>query len=83
MSSISNQVLDAIGRVPLSEFAERCGVALADIEAVAHRIGRSESVSIFEDIGVEQAPNSTLVSYLQRLIWILRGSFAKQGGMNS
>lgn len=75
-------VLDAIGRVPLTEFAERCGIALADIEAVAHRIGRSDSVSIFEDIGVEQAPNSTLVSYLQRLIWILRGSFAKQGGMN-
>ena len=69
-------VLDAIGRVPISEFAQRCGISLSDIEAVAHRIGRSESVSIFEDIGVEQAPHSTLVSYLQRLIWTLRGSFA-------
>ncbi len=75
-------VLDAIGRVPIAEFAQRCGIPLPDIEAVAHRIGRSNSVSIFEDIGVEQAPHSTLVSYLQRLIWILRGSFAKPGGMH-
>ena len=73
-------VLDAIRTVPIEDFARRCDVPLAEIEAVAHRIGRAKSVAIFEDLGIEMAPNSTLVSYLHRLIWILRGSFAMPGG---
>ena len=74
-------VLDAIRDMPIAEFADRCGIPLADIEAVAHRIGTAQTCTIFEDLGIEQAPHSTLVSYLQRLIWIFRGSFAKPGGM--
>ena len=72
-------VLEAIRDVPIEDYADRCNIALSELEAVAHRIGRASSVSIFEDLGIEQAPHSTLVSYLQRLIWILRGSFAKPG----
>ena len=74
-------VLEVINAVPLDDYVDRCGVPLADLEAVAHRIGRAESCTVFEDLGIEQAPHSTLVSYLQRLIWILQGSFAKVGGM--
>ena len=56
-------------------------VPLADIEAVAHRIGAADTCTIFEDLGIEQAPHSTLVSYLQRLIWIFRGSWGRPGAM--
>lgn len=73
-------VLDVIRALPVEDFAQRCDIPLAEIEAVAHRIGRAQTVAIFEDLGIEMAPNSTLVSYLHRLIWILRGSFAKPGG---
>jgi anaerobic selenocysteine-containing dehydrogenase len=38
-------------------------------------------VSIFEDLGVQQAPNSTLSSYLEKLVWLLTGNFAKRGSM--
>lgn len=75
-------VLAALGQVPIDEYAQRCDIPVDVIEAVARRIGRATTVAIFEDLGIEQAPNSTLVSYLQRLIWILRGSFAKPGGMH-
>ncbi|MFC5099693.1 hypothetical protein [Kibdelosporangium philippinense] len=36
-------------------------------------------MSILEDLGVQQAPQSTLVSYLDKLLWALTGNFAKQG----
>ncbi|MYE08366.1 MAG: molybdopterin-dependent oxidoreductase [Acidimicrobiaceae bacterium] len=75
-------VLDAVREVSISDFSERCGIAASDLETVAHRIGRASSLAIFEDLGVQQGPNSTLVSYLQRLIWILRGSFAKPGSIH-
>ena len=75
-------VLVAVREIPIDDFATRCGIAVSDLETVAHRIGRASSVAIFEDLGVQQGPNSTLVSYLQRLIWILRGSFAKPGSIH-
>ncbi len=75
-------VLAALDDVPVDDYAERCGVPVAQLEAVAERIGTAASVAIFEDLGVEQAPHSTLVSYLEKLLWILPGSFAKPGGMH-
>ncbi|MEM7273353.1 MAG: molybdopterin-dependent oxidoreductase [Actinomycetota bacterium] len=74
-------VLEVLRAVPIDDYADRCGLPVAELEAVAHRIGRAQSCTIFEDLGIEQAPHSTLVSYLQRLIWIFRGSFAKPGAM--
>ena len=75
-------VLDVVRGLPIEDFAERCGIAVGELEAVAHRIGRSSSLAVLEDLGVQQGPNSTLVSYIQRLIWILRGSFAKPGSVH-
>ncbi|MXZ95678.1 MAG: molybdopterin-dependent oxidoreductase [Acidimicrobiaceae bacterium] len=75
-------VLDVVREVSISDFSARCGIDVPELETVAHRIGRASSVAIFEDLGVQQGPNSTLVSYLQRLIWILRGSFAKPGSIH-
>jgi formate dehydrogenase len=37
---------------------------------------------VFEDLGIQQAPNSTVCSYLNKLLWILTGSFAKRGGQH-
>ena len=76
-------VVEAFADVPIADFAERCGVDESAIRATAERIGRASSVSIFEDLGVEMAPNSTLISYLQRLVSTLVGSFGKPGGMTA
>ena len=46
-----------------------------------HRAAPS-SVAVFEDLGIQQAPNSTLCSYLNKLLWILTGNFAKRGGQH-
>ncbi|MEM9132394.1 MAG: molybdopterin-dependent oxidoreductase [Actinomycetota bacterium] len=76
-------VMAALARVPIEDYARRCGVDVEELRAVARRIGAADSVAVLEDLGTEMAPNSTLVSYLQKLLWALTGSFAKPGGMNT
>ena len=52
------------------------------VRAAARRIATATSVAVFEDLGVQQAPNSTLCSYLNKMLWILTGNFAKRGGQH-
>ena len=68
--------------VPVGDYAQRCGVDEELLRAAARRIAGAESVAVFEDLGIQQAPNSTLSSYLNKLLWILTGSFAKRGGQH-
>ncbi len=67
-------------RVPVAEYAARCGVEEELIRAAARRIAAADSVSTFEDLGIQQAPNSTLCSYLNKLLWLLTGNYGKPGG---
>ena len=61
---------------------ERCGVDEELIRTAVRRIAGADSVAVFEDLGIQQAPNSTLCSYLNKLLWILTGNFAKRGGQH-
>lgn len=75
-------VRDALRDVRIGECAQRCGVDEDLLRAAARRVGTAGSVAVFEDLGIQQAPNSTLCSYLNKLLWILTGNFAKQGGQH-
>jgi anaerobic selenocysteine-containing dehydrogenase len=68
--------------VPVDEYAARCGVDAQLMRAATRRIASADSVAVFEDLGIQQAPNSTLCSYLNKLLWILTGNFAKRGGQH-
>ncbi|WP_205875916.1 molybdopterin-dependent oxidoreductase [Mycobacterium camsae] len=71
-----------LGDIPVAEYAGRCGVDEELLRAAARRIGTAGSVAVFEDLGVQQAPNSTVCSYLNKMLWILTGNFAKKGGQH-
>ncbi|MDP7704455.1 MULTISPECIES: molybdopterin-dependent oxidoreductase [unclassified Mycobacterium] len=75
-------VRGVLADVPVAEYAQRCGVDEELLRAAARRIGTAGSVAVFEDLGVQQAPNSTVCSYLNKLLWILTGNFAKKGGQH-
>jgi anaerobic selenocysteine-containing dehydrogenase len=75
-------VRDVLREVPVADYAERCGVDEELIRTAVRRIARADSVAVFEDLGIQQAPNSTLCSYLNKLLWILTGNFAKRGGQH-
>jgi anaerobic selenocysteine-containing dehydrogenase len=68
--------------VPIGDYARRCGVDEGLLRSAARRIASAESVAVFEDLGIQQAPNSTVCSYLNKLLWILTGNFAKRGGQH-
>lgn len=78
----SDTVLAELGAINVTDFADRCGVPEATLRGAARRLGAAESVATYEDLGIQQAPNSTLVSYLQKMLWILTGSFATPGGVH-
>jgi formate dehydrogenase len=78
----ADDVVSALSAVPVAAYAERCGVPEAEIRTVGRRIGTADSLSTFEDLGIQQGPNSALCSYLNKLTWVLTGNFAKPGGMH-
>ncbi len=81
-TSEAEAVLAALARVPVGDYCARAGPEASLVREVARRIGRASSVSILEDLGIQQAPHSTLSSYLEKLVYLLTGNFAKRGGTN-
>jgi anaerobic selenocysteine-containing dehydrogenase len=75
-------VRELLREVPIADYADSCGVDEELLRAAARRIAGAASVAVFEDLGIQQAPNSTLCSYLNKLLWILTGNFAKRGGQH-
>src|SRR3954447_3778212 len=76
------EVIAAVRDIDVDEYARRAGVDAALVRAAARRIGTAASVSILEDLGIQQAPHSTLNSYLEKLLWALTGHFARPGCVN-
>ena len=76
------QVLAFLREVPIETFAGFSGIELTQIVDVAQVLGSTDKIAVYEDVGIEMAPNSTLCSYLNILLFALRGSFANQGGMH-
>ena len=76
-----DDVRTALERVDVDRYAANCGVDAGLLRAAARRIGEAASVAVYEDLGVQMAPHSTLNSYLEKLLWILTGNFANEGGM--
>ncbi|MFN2561382.1 MAG: molybdopterin-dependent oxidoreductase [Jatrophihabitans sp.] len=72
-------VVRVLARVPVDEY---CAIADLDpelVRAAARRIGTAESVAVLEDLGVQMNRDSTLVSYVEKLVWLLTGNFGKRG----
>ena len=76
--------LDAVdARFSTIDIAEYCAIAGVDEDLVrraTRRIAAAASVAVFEDLGVQMNRHSTLVSYLEKLVWTLTGNFANPGG---
>ncbi len=71
-----------LGGVDVAQHAQRCGIAVETLRTVARRIASAASVATLEDLGIQQAPHSTLNSYLEKLLYLLTGNFGRTGTMN-
>jgi anaerobic selenocysteine-containing dehydrogenase len=77
------RVADVLRRIPVAEYAKTCGVDEHLLRQVAERIAGAKSVSMIEDLGVQMNLHSTLNSYLNRLVWLLTGNYARPGTNNA
>ena len=75
-------VLEELARVDVAEYSRRAGLREEQLRDLARLIGNAESVALHEDLGIQQAPHSTLNSYLEKLAMMFTGNFAKPGAMN-
>ncbi len=73
-------VLAALREVPISAYCEISGVDEDLVRAATRRIAAASGVATFEDLGVQMNRYSTLVSYLEKLVWLLTGNLANPGG---
>lgn len=73
------QLVGEFSSLSVAEYAERCGVEESQLRAAVRRLAAAESVAVFEDLGVQMNRHSTMNSWLEKLLWILTGNFAKPG----
>lgn len=76
-------VAAAMRNIDIARYAATCGVEEALLRSAARRIASAKSVSMIEDLGVQMNIHSTLNSYLNRLVWLLTGNYAKPGANNA
>jgi len=76
-------IYPVLRNIQVPEFSKICGIDQGRIEEVAKRIAEANSVSFFEDLGVQMSIHSTLVSYLQRLVWVTTGHYGRPGTANA
>ncbi len=79
----SDVLFGVLNDVPVADYCERAGLGVDLVREVARRIARASSVSVYEDLGIEQSLHSTLNSYLEKLLFALTGNVGKRGGMNA
>src|SRR6202008_1434925 len=73
-------VVAALATVPIAEYCRISGVEESLVRAAARRIAAAAGVATFEDLGVQMNRHSTLVSYLEKLVWLLTGNLGTPGG---
>ena len=78
----SDELLTVLSEVPVGDYSSRAGLSEELVREVARRIARASSVSVYEDLGIEQSLHSTLNSYLEKLLFAVTGNIGKPGAMN-
>ncbi|MGA3230180.1 MAG: molybdopterin-dependent oxidoreductase, partial [Candidatus Binatus sp.] len=78
-----DELFAALNDVPVADYSGRAGITEALVRDVARRIARASSVSVYEDLGIEQSLHSTLNSYLEKLLFAVTGNIGKPGAMNA
>jgi anaerobic selenocysteine-containing dehydrogenase len=70
----------ALATVDVDAMAKRCGIETTALVETATGFAEAASAAIFYDLGVEQTPFSTLISYLIRVLLVLTDNAGRPGG---
>lgn len=72
-------VLRVLAEVPIDDYCAIADLDPALVRAASRRIAAAESVAVLEDLGVQMNRDSTLVSYVEKLLWLLTGNLGNTG----
>ncbi|HUR73502.1 MAG TPA: molybdopterin-dependent oxidoreductase [Sporichthya sp.] len=73
------EVAAAFASVPVAEWVAHAEVAMADVDALIEMILSARAMSVRVELGIQQGRNSTLNSYLEKLLYLLTGNFGRAG----
>ncbi|HTC99461.1 MAG TPA: molybdopterin-dependent oxidoreductase, partial [Bradyrhizobium sp.] len=73
------EVKDALLHIPVDQWADAADVPLEQIERCADMIEAAKAMTVRVELGIQQGVNSTLNSYLEKLLIMLTGSFGRKG----
>jgi len=69
-------------KVPVEEYIAHADVPVEDVYRVARGYAKAQRGCLRIDLGIQQSLNSTLNSYLEKLLFLVTGNFGIQGGNN-
>src|SRR5207302_8193190 len=73
------EVRDALLKIPVEHWAAAADIALEQIEQCVDMIVAAKAMTVRVELGIQQGVNSTLNSYLEKLLIMLTGSFGRKG----
>lgn len=73
------RVVGVLSAVPVDVYCAHADIEPELLRAAARRIAAAESVAVLEDLGVQMGRDSTVVSYVEKFIWLLTGNLGKRG----
>jgi anaerobic selenocysteine-containing dehydrogenase len=76
------EIEQALLAIDIADHAQRSDVPLADIERVARGFAAAKAACVRIDLGIQQTLHSTLNGWLEKLLYLVTGNFAKRGGNN-
>jgi len=70
----------AFGSISVADYCAHAGLTVEEVSKAVDAIANAKGMAMFEDLGVQMNHHSTLISYLEKLVWVLCGHFGKEGG---
>jgi anaerobic selenocysteine-containing dehydrogenase len=74
-----SEVAAALGQVPVEQWIAHAEVDRADVGRAVDLICAARAMSVRAELGIQQGRNSTLNSYLEKLLFLLTGNFGRPG----
>ncbi len=74
-----DEVKAALAQVPVAEWLRAADVSTADFERLVQMVVDARAMVVRVELGIQQGLNSTLNSYLEKLLYLMTGHFGRAG----
>ncbi|MBI5906993.1 MAG: molybdopterin-dependent oxidoreductase [Burkholderiales bacterium] len=75
----AEEVKAALSQIPVARWLEAADVSRADFDTLVELVMAARSMVVRVELGIQQGRNSTLNSYLEKLLFLMTGNFGREG----